>query len=76
MAQPQPRPEAEMLHMQHAHVVSLLARQQEARRLKAERDAVAKARRAAAATGAADAETGVALHADRRAAKVHRPRPA
>jgi hypothetical protein len=65
-----------MLHMQHAHVVALLVRQHEATRLKARRDAVAKARRAAAATGAADAETGVASPANRRAAKVHRPRPA
>jgi hypothetical protein len=38
-----------MLHMQHAHVVSLLIRQHEAARLKAERDVLAKARRAAAA---------------------------
>ena len=37
-----------MLHMQHAHVVSLLIRQHEAARLKAERDALARARRAAA----------------------------
>ena len=65
-----------MLHMQHAHVVALLIRQHEAARLKAQRDAVAKARRAAAATGAADAETGAVSPANRRAAKVHRPRPA
>ena len=69
-----------MLHMQHAHVVSLLIRQNEATRLKAQRDAVAKARRAAAATGAADAETGAAPYADRRAGvgglDVNRPRPA
>ena len=37
-----------MLHMQHAHVVALLVRQHEAARQKAQRDAVAKARRAAA----------------------------
>ena len=36
-----------MLHMQHAHVVDLLIRQHEAARLKAQRDAVAKARRTA-----------------------------
>jgi hypothetical protein len=65
-----------MLHMQHAHVVALLIRQNEATRLKAQRDAVAKARRAAAATGASDAETGAVSPANRRAAKVHRPRPA
>ena len=38
-----------MLQMQHAHVVALLVRQNEAAREKARRDAVAKARRAAAA---------------------------
>jgi hypothetical protein len=65
-----------MLHMQHAHVVALLIRQHEAARLKAQRDAVAKARRAAAATGAVDAETGDVSPANRRAAKIHRPRPA
>lgn len=47
MAKPQPRPEADMLQMQHAHVVALLVRQNEAAREKARRDAVAKARRAA-----------------------------
>lgn len=41
-----------MLHMQHAHVVSLLVRRHEAARLKAERDVLAKARRAAADPGA------------------------
>jgi hypothetical protein len=61
-----------MLHMQHAHVVALLARQQEAARLKAERDAVARARRATAAPNA----TGAVAPATRRAPKVHRPRPA
>ena len=65
-----------MLQMQHANVVALLIRQNEAAREKARRDAVAKARRAAAATGAADAETGAVSPANRRAAKVHRPRPA
>ena len=64
-----------MLHMQHAYVVDLLIRQHEAARLKAQRDATAKARRAAAAT-AADAETVVATPAARRSAKLHRPRPA
>jgi hypothetical protein len=44
-----------MLHMQHAHVVALLVRQHDAARLNAERDAVAKARRAAT-TGTATAE--------------------
>ena len=65
-----------MLHMQHAHVIDLLVRQTEAERLKARRDAEAKARRAAAAT-VAGAEAGVATPATaRRAATVHRPRPA
>ena len=41
-----------MLQMQHAHVVALLVRQNEAAREKARRDAVAKARRAAAAAQA------------------------
>ena len=65
-----------MLHMQHAHVVALLVRQHEAERLKAQRDAAARARRAAAATGTADVETGAEPFAARRTAKVHRPRPA
>jgi hypothetical protein len=73
---PSRQPEADMLHMQHAHVVALLVRQHEAERLKAQRDAVAKARRAAATAGAADAETGAVPPATRRAAKLPRPRPA
>jgi hypothetical protein len=48
MAKPQPRPEADMLQMQHAHIVAQLVRQNDAAREKARRDAVAKARRAAA----------------------------
>ena len=63
-----------MLHMQHAHVVALLVRQHEAARLKAQRDVVAKARRAAATTNAVDAETGSVPPATR--ANLHRPRPA
>jgi hypothetical protein len=47
-----------MLHMQHAHVVSLLIRQHEAARLKAERDVLAKARRAAAAAADPGIEPG------------------
>ena len=35
MAKPQPRPEADMLQMQHANVVALLIRQHEAAREKA-----------------------------------------
>jgi len=42
-----PRPEADMLHMQHAQMAALLARQQEAVRLRAQRDAAAKLRAAA-----------------------------
>jgi hypothetical protein len=61
-----------MLHMQHAHVVALLVRQHEAARLKAQRDAIAKARRTAAA--AEQPETQPAT--TRRGRKVHRPRPA
>ena len=41
-----PRPEADMLHMQHAHVVALLTRQHDAALEKARRDATAKARKA------------------------------
>ena len=60
-----------MLHMQHAHVVALIVRQHEAARLKAERDALAKARRTAAAPQAvAGAPLGV------RKVRVHGPRPA
>jgi hypothetical protein len=36
-----PRSEADMLHMQHAQVAALLARQQEAARLRAQRAAAA-----------------------------------
>jgi hypothetical protein len=66
-----------MLHMQHANVVSLLVRQNEAARLKGQRDAVAKARRAAATTTAAADATDVAVeYAARRTPAVHRARPA
>ena len=66
-----------MLHMQHAHIVDLLVRQSEAERLKARRDAEAKARRPAAAATAGGAEAGIAAPAAvRRTAGVHRPRPA
>jgi len=62
-----------MLHMQHAHVVALIVRQHEAARQKAQRDALAKARRAAAAvTERPEAQPA----ACRRAPKLHRPRPA
>jgi len=64
-----------MLHMQHAHVVALLARQHEVARLKAQRDAVAESRRAAV-LGTAAAEPATEPGRGRRAAKVHRPRPA
>jgi hypothetical protein len=48
-----PRPEADMLHMQHAQVAALLARQQEAARLRARRDADARPARPAAQPEAA-----------------------
>ena len=61
-----------MLHMQHAHVVALIVRQHEAARLKAQRDALAKARRAAAVAEQPEAQPATR----RRARKIHRPRPA
>ena len=61
-----------MLHMQHAHVVALIVRRHDAARLKAQRDAVAKTRRAAAAAGLPEAQPP----ATRRASRIHRPRPA
>ena len=63
-----------MLHMQHAHVVALLVRQHEAARLQAQRDAVARARRAAATADAVDTESGAVPAATR--ANLRRPRPA
>jgi hypothetical protein len=68
------RPEADMLHMQHANVVAVLVRQNEAIRLKAQRDAIAKARREAAS--ARTAEPGAVPAAPLRAPTVHRPSPA
>ena len=65
-----------MLHMQHAHVVAMLVRQHEAVRLKAQRDAIAKARREAAAANAAEAGADASPATTLRAPKVHRPRPA
>ena len=61
-----------MLHMQHANVVALIVRQHEAARLKAQRDALSKARRAAAVAERPEAQPAPS----RRARKVHRPRPA
>jgi hypothetical protein len=66
------RPEADMLHMQHAQVVALIVRQHDAARLKAQRDAAAKARRAAATV----ADPQLAPSAPHSAAPIHRPRPA
>jgi hypothetical protein len=66
-----------MLHMQHANVVALLVRQNEAMRLKAQRDATAKARRTAAlAAAAADVADAAGPSAARRPAHAARPRPA
>jgi hypothetical protein len=64
-----------MLHMQHANVVALLVRQNEAMRLKAQRDATAKARRSAA-PAAADVADAAGPSAARRPAHAARPRPA
>jgi len=64
-----------MLHMQHAHVVSLLVRQQEAARLNAQRDVLAKAR-AIATSAAGAAEPEARPGAGRRARKLRLPRPA
>lgn len=69
---PTPDPEADMLHMQHAHVVALIVRQHEAALLQAKRDAVAKARDVAASA----AEVREARPAGPLAPQVHRPRPA
>ncbi len=62
-----------MLHMQHASVVAVLARQNEAIRLKARRDALAKARRESAAV---TTEPDAAIATPRRTAPAHRPHPA
>ena len=61
-----------MLHMQHANVVALLVRQNEAVRLKAQRDAIAEARPETAAV----AEPGTAPVTPRPATPIPRPRPA
>ena len=62
-----------MLHMQHAHVVSLLVRQHEAAIRKARADALANARRAAATATGPEGEP-VSLHAPK--VRVNGPRPA
>jgi hypothetical protein len=66
------RQEADMLHMQHAHVVALIVRQNEAARLQAQRDAAARARRAAVTTADPQLEPA----APRTLAPAHLPRPA
>jgi hypothetical protein len=65
---PTPRPEADMLHMQHAQMISLLVRRQEAERFEARRAAAAKAR------PAAPPEPASARRSPQ--APVHRPSPA
>ena len=60
------RPEADMLHMQHAHLAALLSRQQKAVRLRAQRDPAAPKTRTAATP-----ETFPAPQV-----RVHGPRPA
>jgi hypothetical protein len=67
------RPEADMLHMQHAQLAALLARQQEAARQRAQRDVAVRKIRTAAAPAALP-ETVPARQAPR--VRVHGPRPA
>ena len=66
------RPEADMLHMQHAQLGALLARQQEAARLRAQRDAAAAKPRDAAAPAPAEIVPARPV----RKVRVHGPRPA
>jgi len=61
------RPEADMLHMQHAQLAALLSRQQEAARLRARRDPAAPKTRTAAFEPEAFPAPQV---------RVHGPRPA
>jgi hypothetical protein len=63
-----PRPEADMLHMQHAQMIQVIVRQHEAARLTAERDAAAEARRVATPESAPVRRI--------RKVRVHGPRPA
>jgi hypothetical protein len=66
------RPEADMLHMQHAQLSALLAHQQEAARLRAKRDAAAPRTRAAAPAPAHEAVPARPV----RKVRVHGPRTA
>jgi hypothetical protein len=66
------RPEADMLHMQHASVIALLIRQHDAALEKARRDAAAMARKAKAPTPAPEAVPAP----PRTARRIHGPRPA
>ncbi len=68
------RPEADMLHMQHAQLAALLARQQEAARRRAQRDAAARRTRAAAPAPVHEPEAVPARPAPK--VRVHGPRPA
>ena len=63
-----------MLHMQHAQLAALLARQQEAARLRGQGDATAGKTRAAAPAPAPTTETVPAVQAPK--VRVHSPRPA
>ena len=65
-----PRSEADMLHMQHAQVAALLARQQEAARLRAQRDAAARRRAATPAEPETEPSPGRSSWS-----RIHRPRP-
>jgi hypothetical protein len=64
------RPEADMLHMQHAQMLAAIMRRHDAELAMARRDAVAKARR----TAQAAAEPAPARPT--RKVRVHGPRPA
>ena len=69
-----PRPEADMLHMQHAQLAALLARQQEAARL---RGAARRRRREDPRRRRARARNRArARPATPRKVRVHGPRPA
>ena len=68
------RPEADMLHMQHAQVAALLARQQDAMRLRAQRDAVARTASVAARTEPVPTTVPAARRVP--TVRVHGPRPA
>ena len=67
-----PRPEADMLHMQHAQLAALLVRQQEAARL---RGAARRRRRSTRAAAPGPRPQPAPARRPRRV-RVHGPRPA